>query len=172
MASSSCTTLLGPARSAKRSVRLDAVQLRIAGAGAGRTGLCGYVAQDGVNSTLKEAPGGVNARRPRCCHSTLPLCRLTRCWAVSGRTSKWRRGRTAAARKQRQKPGFNTLAVAACKEVVALGQTVCDVDSLPELAGAHISPQTLTPCWRIQRDRQCWSMPGMCTNHGLAGLRR
>jgi len=37
--------------------------------------------------------------------------------------------------------GFNTLAVAACKEVVALGQTVCDVDSLSELAGAHVSPQ-------------------------------
>ena len=38
--------------------------------------------------------------------------------------------------------GFNTLAVAACKEVVALGKTVCDVGSLPELAGAYVSPQS------------------------------
>ena len=98
-------------------------------------GLVGRVriAQDGVNCTLGGT--GIAVAQHVAAVQAHPLLGSQR---TDFKVAPWPHGCSAKAAAE---AGFNTLAVAACKEVVAHGQTVCDVDSLPELAGAHVSPQ-------------------------------
>ncbi len=98
-------------------------------------GLVGRVriAQDGANATLGGTAAAIAEHIAAVQAHTLLGAQKT-----DFKVAPWPRD---CSDKAAAEAGFNTLTVTACKEVVALGQTVCDVDALSELAGAHISPQ-------------------------------
>ena len=91
------------------------------------------VAQDGIGATLGGSSANISEHI-----AAVQAHPLLGVQTIDFKLAPWPRDCSAAAVAQ---TGFNTLTVAACKEVVALGSAVCSVELLPDHAGAHVSPQ-------------------------------